>query len=130
MSFRDRMAAAVRRPVVTLTEDADAANQRWARRKPSTTVAKILFDGITTPYDCVVRDVSSTGIQIEMSRTKFNPEGSTATVPPQFTLIIPLDKTAVECHSMWRRGSKIGARFSGMVRTITIPRPMVRKTTK
>jgi hypothetical protein len=121
MSLQNRMAAVVRRASVLNSGD-DAANQRWARRKPATTPAKILFDGITTPYDCMVRDISSTGVQLELSKTKFNPEGSTESIPHHFTLIITLDKTAVECHSMWRRGSKLGARFTGMVRTIAQPK--------
>ncbi len=121
MSLQNRMAAVVRRAAAQ-DDAADKANQRWARRKPASTPAKILFDGITTPYDCSVRDISSTGVQLEMCRTKFNPDGATDAVPHHFTLIITLDKTAVECHSMWRRGSKLGARFTGMVRTIAQPK--------
>jgi hypothetical protein len=125
MSLQNRMAAVVRR-AAALDDMDDRANQRWARRKPASTPAKILFDGITTPYECLVRDISSTGVQIEMCRTKLNPEGSTDAIPHHFTLIITLDRTAVECHSMWRRGAKLGARFTGMVRTIAQPKFVAR----
>jgi hypothetical protein len=128
MTLNTRMAAVMKRATALDEAAVDQLNKRWARRKPASTAAKILFDGITTPYDCVVKDISSTGVQIEITRTKFNPEGSTETIPHYFTLIIPLDKTAVECHSMWRRGSKIGARFNGMVRSIAPPKSVPRKS--
>jgi uncharacterized phage protein gp47/JayE len=126
MSLQSRMAAVVKKTTADESLDA-AANKRWARRKPTATAAKILFDGITTPYDCILKDISSTGVQFEMTRTKLNPDGSSDSIPHYFTLIIPLDKTAVECQSMWRRGTKVGARFVGMVRTITTPKPVPRK---
>jgi hypothetical protein len=128
MSFHDRLAAATRKSVQTTTEaDADALNKRWAKRKASTTPAKVLFDGITTPFECTVRDISSTGAQIEMTRTKFNADASSDTVPNLFTLIIPLDKIAVDCKSMWRRGSKLGVTFTSMVRMLPqSPKPMIR----
>ena len=124
MSLNNRMAAVLKRPASTSADEVEQANKRWARRKPAQTAAKILFDGITTPYECVLRDISSTGAQVEMSRTKMNPDGSTETLPNYFTLIIPLDKTAVECQSMWRRGSKVGAKFIGMVRTFAPVKPV------
>jgi hypothetical protein len=131
MSFHARMAAATRKSASASAQlDADTLNKRWAKRKPANTPAKILFDGITTPFECTVRDISSTGAQIEMARTKFNPDGSPDTVPNHFTLLIPLDKIAVECQSMWRRGSKIGIRFTSMVRMLPVQKPMIKKAAK
>lgn len=131
MSFQDRLAAATRKSAAAgSTIDPDTLNKRWAKRKPANTPAKILFDGITTPYECMVRDISSTGAQVEMSKTKFNPDGACDIVPNHFTLLIPLDKIAVECQSMWRRGSKLGVRFTSMVRTIPTQKPMMRKAAK
>lgn len=123
MTFQSRLAAAVRRPTGVAGTQAQAPNNRWARRKPASTPAKILFDGITTPFECTVRDISSTGAQIEMNRTKLNPEGSSGAVPNDFTLIVTLDRTAVECRSMWRRGSKLGVRFMGVVQQLPPPKP-------
>jgi hypothetical protein len=128
MSLQNRMAAIVKR--ASAEADIDNANKRWARRKPSQTPAKILFDGITTPFECLVKDISSTGVQVEICKTKFNMDASSDAIPHYFTLIIPLDKTAVECQSMWRRGPKLGARFVGMVRTLSAPRPVSRKVVK
>ena len=122
MSFQARLAAATRKPAEAVAADeADSLNKRWAKRKPSSTPCKMLFDGISTPYECILRDISSTGAQIEMSRTKFNPDGSSETVPNHFTLLIPLDRIAVDCQSMWRRGSKLGIRFTSMVRNLPAP---------
>jgi hypothetical protein len=101
----------------------ETTNNRFAGRKAAQTPAKILWEGITTPFECTVRDISSTGAQLEMSRTKFNPEASPAALPHEFVLIIPLDRTAVDCRSMWRRGSRVGVRFMGMVRPLAPARP-------
>ena len=131
MSFQDRLAAATRKSVSPLAEsEQEQLNKRWAKRKPASTPAKILFDGISTPFECVVRDISSTGAQIEMARNKFNPDGSTETVPNHFTLLVPLDRIAVDCLSMWRRGSRLGVKFTSMVRALPQPKPMLRRTVK
>lgn len=128
MTLTNRMAAVLKKSAAGDAADIADANKRWAKRKPASTPAKILFDGITTPYDCTLKDISSTGAQIEMTSTRYNPDASTEIVPHYFTLIIPLDRTAVDCQSMWRRGSKIGARFVGMVRAMPAPkRPALRR---
>ena len=65
-----------------------------------------------------------------MSKNKFNPDGGSSFLPTYFTLIIPLDRTRVECQSMWRRGSFVGARFLGAVEHMAAPAkrvPMVKK---
>lgn len=132
MSFQDRLAAATRKSAVQLADsEQEQLNKRWAKRKPASTPAKILFDGISTPFECVVRDISSTGAQIEMTKNKFNPDGATDTVPNHFTLLIPLDRIAVDCLSMWRRGSRLGVKFTSMVRAIPQAKPMlIRRTSK
>lgn len=127
MSFQNRLAAATRKSAAQLADgERETLNKRWAKRKPASTPAKILFDGISTPFECTLRDISSTGAQIEMTRNKFNPDGSSDTVPNHFTLIIPLDRIAVDCLSMWRRGSRLGVKFTSMVRAIPPPKPMMR----
>jgi hypothetical protein len=82
---------------------------------------QILFEGVTTPYACVVRDISSTGAKIEMVRDKFNPDGAAGFLPTCFSLVLPLGRTRVECQSMWRRGSSIGVRFLGAVQQLPTP---------
>lgn len=121
MSFQNRIAAATRRPAAAANEFEDSS-RRWAKRKSVSNSGQILFDGITTPYACVVRDISSTGARLEMTRNKFNPDGASGFMPTYFTLIMPLDRTRVECQSMWRRGSFVGARFLGAVQIMPAPR--------
>ncbi len=128
MTFQNRIAAATRKATAGDETSADA-QRRWAKRKPAHSQGQILFDGITTPYACLVRDISSTGAKIEMVKSKFNPDGCTSFVPAQFSLIMPLDRTRVECQSMWRRGSLLGARFLGAVTQLPAVRrtPMIKK---
>lgn len=105
------------------------ASRRWAKRKSTDSSAQVIFDGSTTPHACVVRDISSTGAKIEMLKTKFNADASSAFVPTYFTLVVPMDRTSVECQSMWRRGSYMGVRFLGAVKQLPkpSPRPSIRK---
>jgi len=121
MTFQNRIAAATRRsPIVD--DSSPAAQRRWANRKPMQSNGQILFDGVTTPYSCIVRDISSTGAKIEMMRDKFNPDGAAGFLPTCFSLIMPLGRTRVECQSMWRRGSSIGVRFLGAVQRLPTPK--------
>ena len=114
MSFQNRITAATRKPAAVEVV-LDDSSRRWAQRKSTHNSGQVLFDGITTPYGCLVRDMSSTGVRLEMTRNKFNPDGASGFIPTYFSLIIPFDRTRVECQSMWRRGSLVGARFLGAV---------------
>ena len=115
MSLQNRIAAATRKPASALDTVIEDSSRRWAQRKSAHNSAQILFDGITMPFSCLVRDISSTGVRLEMTKNKYNPDAATGFVPTYFSLLIPLDRTRVECQSMWRRGSFIGARFLGAV---------------
>ena len=121
MSLQNRITAATRRPSQAADELSGDDQRRWAKRKATHSGGQILFDGITTPYGCLVRDISSTGAKLEMTRNKFNADASSSFVPTHFTLIMPLDRTRVQCQSMWRRGSFIGARFLGAVEMMPAP---------
>lgn len=121
MSLQNRIAAATRRPTAGVVDESAEGTRRWAKRKPVNSNGQILFDGSTTPHACLVRDISSTGAKIEVQKTKYNSDGSTGFVPTYFTLAIPLDRTLVECQSMWRRGSFMGVRFLGAVRQMEKP---------
>jgi hypothetical protein len=130
MSFQNRLAAVTRRPAV-VEDESPEAQRRWAKRKPMQSSGQILFDGVTTPYACTVRDISSTGVRLEMTRNKYNPDAATGFIPTYFSLTMPHDRTRVECQSMWRRGSLVGARFLGAVEHIPIVKrgPMLPRKT-
>ena len=129
MSFQNRFAAATRKSAAAADPVAEDASRRWAKRKATSNTGNILFDGITVPYICTVRDISSTGARLEMVKNKYNPDAATGFVPTYFTLIMPVDRTRVECQSMWRRGSLLGARFLGAVEVMPaqIRTPLTRK---
>ncbi len=128
MTFQARISTATRKTQVS-TDASPESQRRWANRKSTHSSGQILFDGVTTPYGCLVRDVSSTGAKIEMLRNKYNPDGGSEFLPSQFSLIMPLDRTRVECQSMWRRGSFVGARFLGAVTHMPAPKrsPMIKR---
>jgi hypothetical protein len=130
MSFQNRLAAATRR-TATIEDETPEAQRRWAKRKPMHSTGQILFDGVTTPYCCIVRDISSTGVRLEMTKNKYNPDAASGFIPTYFTLTMPLDRTRVECQSMWRRGAFVGARFLGAVEHIAVVKrvPMMIKKT-
>jgi hypothetical protein len=114
MTFQNRIATVTRKAQVSEETELEA-QRRWAKRKPTQNSGQILFDGVTTPYACMVRDISSTGAKIEMTKNKYNPDGGSSFLPNQFSLTMPLDRTRVECQSMWRRGTLLGVRFLGAV---------------
>ena len=84
---------------MAIADAVDDASRRWAKRKAVSNGGQILFDGITTPYSCFVRDVSSTGARLEMSKNKYNPDAASGFVPTYFTLIIPLRARLLEGKS-------------------------------
>jgi hypothetical protein len=127
MSYQSRLAALAQRPALR-EEEVEAVNRRWANRKPASTPAQIRFEGTNMPFDCMLRDISSTGAKLEMVKSRYNSDASCDAIPNHFTLVIQLDRIAVDCVSMWRRGSKIGVKFSGAVRQLPAPpKPAARK---
>jgi hypothetical protein len=122
----DRVAAALKRSAASAVEEVDDVgddNRRFAKRKGRNSPGTILFPGISVPYNCLVRDTSSNGARLEMVADKFNQDAATDSVPNHFTLHLPLDRIQVECQSMWRRGSRIGVRFTSTVTVMPAPAP-------
>ncbi len=125
----NRIAAALKRSAAADAGDdvTPVESKRFAQRKTRNSQGQILFAGITVPFNCIVRDTSSSGARIEMQADKFNQEAATDAVPNDFTLILPLDKISVECRSMWRRGSKMGVKFTSTVKILqpAPPKPRI-----
>jgi hypothetical protein len=127
-----RIAAALKRSAAAeaASEEQPIETKRFAQRKARNSPGHILFPGISVPFNCVVRDTSSTGARIEMMADKFNQEASTDAVPNEFTLTLPLDRIRVECKSMWRRGSKMGVKFTSTVTLMPAAPPKPRINVK
>jgi hypothetical protein len=64
--------------------------------------AQIEYGGDKTP--CTIRDLSVTGAALELS-------DRSATIPPEFTLIVPDDKLKLPCRVVWRTAFRMGVTF-------------------
>ena len=76
--------------------------QRTPQRHRVLKTGTIAFDR-ATGIDCVVRNVSNTGANLEVA----SPVG----IPDVFTLIIPKDGVTRLCEIAWRSARRVGVRF-------------------
>lgn len=83
--------------------------KRRARRRLINRVAKIQVESGALPRDCLITDISTSGIRLEVRDVE---------VPDDFVLILSGEDLAKECkyRVVWRLGQEIGARFIGLVR--------------
>lgn len=106
----------------TTTAHANASdNERFAQRKPTKKRALIFGAGDREGTPCLVRDMSTTGVQIEMPCDQASVSRAGDFVPPRFRLQIPVERTEVDCEMAWRQGSRIGARFTSAPRMLPAP---------
>jgi hypothetical protein len=72
-------------------------------------MAKIQVGTGSPPRDCVIADISTGGVKLEV-------EGFD--VPDDFVLILSANGVAKECNYqvVWRIGHEVGARFVSLVR--------------
>jgi len=96
-------------------------NERFAQRKPTKKRALIFGAGDREGTPCLVRDMSTTGVQIEMPRDQASVSRAGDFVPPRFRLQIPVERTEVDCEMAWRQGSRIGAKFTSAPRLLPAP---------
>jgi hypothetical protein len=84
-------------------------DRRHAPRRPINPMAKILLAAGAPPRDCVVADISTGGVKLEVEGFE---------VPDDFVLILSADGVAKECNYqvVWRFGQEVGARFVSLVR--------------
>jgi len=78
------------------------AENRIAPRRKVLKGAKIEFGG--TAIDCLVRNISETGAAIEVT--------GQLKCPVTFVLAISSDGSTRNCRVVWRRGKRIGVKFS------------------
>jgi hypothetical protein len=76
---------------------------RTAFRHRVLKAATIEFGG--NSIDCAIRDLSTTGAQLEVSNQK------TAGIPAKFTLVIPGDALHLPCAVVWRSQYRMGVHF-------------------
>ena len=113
-----------------------AAEQRWANRKSSRTPALIILEtevmgGRTAPLGCILKDTSSTGARIELSRIVAQRWGNSASgLPERFRLQIPNQLVEMDCRTAWYDGIIVGVQFASPVRMLTRPAKSVVKQKK
>ena len=83
--------------------DSSALPVREHRRK-AFKAGKVLYQNHTLTADCVIRDISSTGVKLQFQ--------SDVIIPDHFTLTIPMEGKMVECQVRWRNQHQIGAVFT------------------
>jgi hypothetical protein len=85
-------------------------DRRGAERRQLNRVAKIQFGTGTLPRDCLITDISDSGVRIQVDGFD---------VPDDFVLLLAGDEVGANervYRVVWRLGSEIGARFLGDVR--------------
>lgn len=109
-------------PVVALpgrSPSEAGAENRWARRTSTRIGAQIIHESLAQPMLCTVRDTSSTGARLEIANSRGGISRDRA--PDRFTLVMPADRTMVECTVAWRRGNLIGVRYTSPARRAPKP---------
>lgn len=90
------------------------ANRRSAARKRRRLIDGFVWSSSILKRPCTVRDMSETGIRIELW------EGDTASLQPgdNVTLLIPSDGIEVDAEVRWRKANVMGMRFTSDFRTL------------
>ena len=99
-------ARAVPAIIIPKTDD-----RRWAQRKPRSLPAALLSDKLQGQVQCIVRDLSSTGAQIEIVTGRGGSVRLAQDLPDHFTLYMVTDEMEVDCEVMRRDGAFAGVRF-------------------
>ena len=87
-------------------EDAREVRPREHRRK-AFKAGLISYQNHALTVDCVIRDISSSGVKLKFQ------EG--VLVPEHFTLTIPMEGQRVDCQVRWRHKDEVGAVFVGQM---------------
>ena len=85
-------------------EDSRELRTREHRRK-AFKAGIISYQNHSLTVDCVIRDISSSGVKLQFQ------EG--VMVPEHFTLTIPMEGQRVDCQVRWRHLNQVGAVFIG-----------------
>jgi hypothetical protein len=66
----------------------------------------------------VVRDSSATGALIELGRAPGALRSDAENLPARFTLFMTMDRVAIDCKLVWRKGSAAGLQYAGPARLL------------
>ncbi len=120
MTFKDRLsrvtAPASARSGLMAANLAD--ERRWAQRKSSTLPGLVISDRLQASVTCIVRDLSSTGAQIDLKITKSSVIVDSLGLPQSFVLFLLRENAEVNCELAWRDGVSAGVKFKSAIRTL------------
>ena len=100
-------------PAAEAATEPAAANNRRAKRKPTSLPAMITFTNMRVTVPCTVADMSGTGAQLTFAASTIHQFGDLEHLPQKFTLVLKADRMQVASEVKWRRDGKIGVRFLG-----------------
>lgn len=83
----------------------DKTEQRSAERKRVLLTGKIVYGDYRFVVDCIIRDMSKTGVRVKSE----NPQD----IPDEFYLFVKADAKLYPAHAIWKRGKEIGVEFVG-----------------
>jgi hypothetical protein len=111
-TLNDRVAQVAKGPAAAFAEKLKD-ERRFAQRRTSILPGVIQSDGMHGALSCVVRDLSSTGAQIDLKLDKSSVVDSASALPKSFLLILTREDAAIACEVAWRKAKSVGVRFRG-----------------
>lgn len=84
--------------------------RRNTSRKRVLKGAKAIYGGYSFVVDCMVRDVSETGVRLKTA--------SSVTLPESFLLYFPDTQTMRQVRVLWRKPGEVGVNFESEPRDI------------
>jgi hypothetical protein len=98
----------------TAAQVASGSVPERARRATCRIGAYVSHPSIPNGLTVSVKDTSVSGAKIEVLDAKGNPfAASTERIPDSFTLVMPMERTMIECRVAWRKGHIMGVRYLG-----------------
>lgn len=86
-----------------MSESKSGSERRTATRQKSFLRGCIYFNNRRSAFDCLIRDISSTGARIVFSET--------VSIPDIVDLYIPQKEQTQRAHVQWRHGNEVGVAF-------------------
>ena len=86
-----------------MSESKSGSERRTATRQKSFLRGCVYFNNRRSAFDCLIRDISSTGARLVFSET--------VSVPDIVDLYIPQKEQTPRAHVQWRHGNEVGVAF-------------------
>jgi hypothetical protein len=94
--------------MVEMLRDSTVAELRNVRRTRLLKDGRIVLHRGWSLIDCAIRDISDSGARLSVK--------SHRELPQKFDLLYVTEERLVPCEVRWRRGDRLGVRFSGPFR--------------